>query len=240
MSPAAEFHSPNSLGFTDLVKAVFILVVVKVAVAALFAPYVGPDERTLSPEIILCSVLISNISTFCVSWYFLCCKYGVPFAEGFSFRKVSFRTVVMSLCIAALGVIVATVLLYFFGTGESKMSRITSTPGGFTAIAVLQVVVPFFEEIYYRGFIIAVIRQYVGNIGAVVVVTVWFGLVHVQQLLGDPVAIVVVTALGAAFTIQRYVTKSIVPSIVTHFTYNVTLLILALVGSEFAGGVRFP
>lgn len=59
----------------------------------------------------------------------------------------------------------------------------------------------------------------------------WFGLIHTPQLFGDWVGVAVVTVMGAVFTFMRQRYDSIFPSMISHFTYNATLALAAIVGS---------
>jgi len=94
-------------------------------------------------------------------------------------------------------------------------------------VALVLLVSPF-EEVYYRAFIFGALKKMTGVVLAVIIVTGWFTLVHVQQLWEDPIGIPCIMIMGATWTILRHRTGSLVPSIVSHWTYNTLLVVIAL------------
>jgi uncharacterized protein len=108
------------------------------------------------------------------------------------------------------------------------MSDLASTPQGLAAISVMALLVPPFEEVYYRGFILPILRRSVGAVAAVLLVIVWFAAVHAFQVAGDLVAIVTIAFMGAVWTLQRQFTQSLIPPVLTHFSYNSVLVLISL------------
>ena len=105
---------------------------------------------------------------------------------------------------------------------------------GFALVEHRSTVVDFYddeqvEEIYYRGFIFPVLCRKLGAVWSILIVTVWFGGVHAAQLHGDWALLPIVTGMGFIFTVQRYLTGSLLPSIVTHWTYNTFLVFLTVI-----------
>jgi len=95
---------------------------------------------------------------------------------------------------------------------------------------------PFFEEIYYRGFIYQVLRQKWGISRALILQSIFFASMHIPK--GTPPSLhfirgidfLKILFLGIIFTLLFQKTKSLWTSISTHSTYNLlnTLLYLIL------------
>lgn len=78
---------------------------------------------------------------------------------------------------------------------------------------------PVIEEFYFRGVLQAAVGKSIGTVGSVVVVALLFDWVHVNsRLLVLPISI----CLG----IVRVRTKSIVPCLLLHASYNASLLVV--------------
>lgn len=119
-----------------------------------------------------------------------------------------------------------------FSTGESALADLVIRPSVtddgkielYYPILALFVVLAVVEEIYYRGFLFSVFRTMLGTHWAMAIIIAWFGLIHAPQLLGDPMGIPVVFAVGGLFTWLRCKYDSIWPSIACHVAYNTTLI----------------
>ena len=165
-----------------------------------------------------------------VCWVFVCRKYGKFLFEGLAIRRIPWKTLLVSVAIGVVGAVAAMLLMSKFSTGKSSMSKLVSTPLGFTVVVFLCLTLPFIEEIYYRGFIYPVLRKKVGVVGGIILMTVWFGGAHAAQLWQDPAALIFVAAMGLVWTLQRELSKSVVAGMVTHWIYNATLFAPDLIG----------
>ena len=177
---------------------------------------------------ILITSLLSQAVISVVCWYFVCRKYRRTLVTGFALHRPRIHVLVLCIAIGLAGAVVGSRILSAHAAGESFMAKFSSTSVGFATVTVLMLVGPPVEEIYYRGFIFPVLRRKVGPVLAIAAVAVWFGVAHVFQLMGDWIAVPIVAGMGLVWTIQRHVHRSLVPSIVTHWVYNVGLLLVAL------------
>jgi len=232
-----ELPKPTWVTGWDLVAGVAILWAVdiglNVAAGALYALEANLFGSVLAAEVtpflILVMTVFSSVATLTVTWYFVCKKYNLPFARGFVLKPIGLRGTLVCVVTGLAGAVAAAVVFARVETGESVMAQLASTPGGLTAITIIALLVPPVEELYYRGFLYPVLNRKIGGLASVLVVTGWFGLVHAYQLAGDWVALVVVVLMGAVWTIQRHISRSLVPSIVTHWTYNACLVLLPVI-----------
>ncbi|MCG8405850.1 MAG: CPBP family intramembrane metalloprotease [Phycisphaerales bacterium] len=213
----------------------FILVLIK-------APSISEMEQVSSPEFLIAqmpswlvfgSSIVSNLWTLAVCWYFVCQKYGKSFANGFALRSVSVWTLLFSVFLGLLGVFAAGILLSNVEEmGDSPLAKMISTREDLLMFSLFAVVIPPFEEIYYRGFLYPVIRDKIGPMFGILVISLWFTAVHSIQLAGDWEALIPILIMGTSWTILREATKSLVPSIVCHLTYNAGIVVISLLESS--------
>lgn len=95
-------------------------------------------------------------------------------------------------------------------------------------IALAVVLAPFIEEIIFRGYFYAVLKELKGKIFAFVFISLTFGILHFQQYWGDWEAMAVVTALGFLLTGVRIWTGSVIGSTVMHYFYNAGVIVLTI------------
>jgi membrane protease YdiL (CAAX protease family) len=124
--------------------------------------------------------------------------------------------------------VVGAILNVFLKAGEEQglvpngwdSSRAAPFVANFVVVAL---VAPVVEELTYRGLGYAAVRDVLGDVGAVLVTAVVFGLAH-----GLVVALPVLTIFGAILAIVRRKTQSLYPSIILHGVFNGAALIAAV------------
>lgn len=230
---------PSSVQGRDLLIGVALIWVLELAIGTVIGVWSvfqgsGSDELAslvLPPGLLLGTTVLANAVAFTVAWYFVCRKYRKSLLQGFGVHMVPGRTLAASFLLGLVGCALAVVLLSRYSTEDSLMAELMSVPYGLLVINIMALTVPPVEEAYYRGFIFPVLRDKLGGWWAVLLVTVWFGCAHAFQLAGDWVGLGIVVAMGLLFTIQRHLTNSLLPPIITHCTYNTGLVLLGL-GAE--------
>lgn len=231
-SPAAEDRKGKwgSAHGLDLLIVIPILWGLELALGIILVLSLGasfsPKEH---PVPILFTALISAVLTFVITWLFVCKKYGKSFTNGFFISRPTKKTYAISLSIGIIYGLIAATLMSRFSTELSFMSQMATTPTGLLCIIILAMLLPPVEEMYYRGFIFPVLFHKWGPIPAVLVVIVWFAAAHSFQLAQDWIGIPVVAVAGAIWTMQRLVTGSLTQSLITHWTYNLCLVVVSLV-----------
>lgn len=226
-------------GLRDLLSVVAIVWCVEVCNGIVIAvsPFVryGFDPAKsfeITPEIALGASGIAWAIAMVVLWYFACAKYNRPFRDAFAIRPISRRQAGLAAGWGLLGAGIAAVLVTYLSTGDSVLEEVfvredPDQPGQFTLLwwfPLFAVLVPPFEELYYRGFIFPVMRGAVGPRFAIAVVSVWFLLPHVPQAFGDWIIVPMIFLMGLLWTVFRSVYDSITPCIISHFTYNAFLV----------------
>jgi len=215
---------PTSAGLLDLALAVTAIWMVEVAAAiGLFFGF-----ETYHPLGILGASLVSTAGTLFIAWYFLCGKYRLPFAQGFAITSVDRRTALASFMIGAIGALIGSAVISAAGTDNDFITQLTSTQLGLCVVIFLGLVLPPFEELYYRGFLFAILRRRLGNASGVILVTVWFAAAHGFQLAGNWVAVLFILFMSGVWTMQRHLTNSLLPSMISHWTYNTGLVLITV------------
>jgi membrane protease YdiL (CAAX protease family) len=126
-------------------------------------------------------------------------------------------TVAYSLVMQGFGI--ATV-----GNAEQIARAFGTSPFGlFVAFLAVSVVAPFVEEIVFRGVIFAGLRDRWGQVPAILVSGVLFGIVHLDPRLMIPTAV-----LGMALAWVYTSTRSLWATMIAHSAYNAFTLVLAL------------
>ena len=241
-TPSLVRRDPNLLDFVISVAAILIPVILLSAMLYGFVAREAlgrgerPDPTTVMTPLSLFVLQVVQASlTIFVCWALACRKYGRSFVEGLAIRPVSPRILRLSVLLGLLlpfGIVILPV------SGESPMQKLQETNAGFALIAFAALIMPPVEEIYFRGFVFPIFRRYVGAPIGVLLVMIAFGAMHASQLSGEPFALAYVTFVGLVFTIQRYKTDSLVPSMVTHLIYNGTLVTFGVVARIM--GVEAP
>ncbi|GMV95406.1 MAG: hypothetical protein AMXMBFR82_51840 [Candidatus Hydrogenedentota bacterium] len=233
-------------GWKDLATAVGIIWAIELGLSFLTLAVLfgvsgfNPAALEIRVQYLLPAMTFSWLGTLVVIWYFGSRKYCIPLREAFALRAVSWRK--LAYCGAAgLGLaVVAGILMSFLSTGEGAIMDLVFDPpseeGGQPTLspyfALIAVALPALEELYYRGFLYGALKRLAGTSVAIVVVVVWFGIVHAPQLVGDWTGVIVVTIMGGIFTGLRQWFGSIFPSMVAHVSYNAVLVVAGLIGSS--------
>jgi len=224
---------PRDVTGWDLVAAVVIIWACDLGlgfaagfVTGFAAGATGETTTPVHPLLLLGTALASTACMVVVCWYFVCRKYGRSLCDGFAIRPIRAKSAIGCLALGLLGALLGFVLLTWAEPGDSPMAELSESPFGVLVIAVMGLLVPPFEEMYYRGLLYPVLRRRFGSAVSVAVVTVWFALAHLQQLFGDWVGLGLVFTMGAIWTLQRHLSGSLIPSIITHWTYNACLILV--------------
>lgn len=99
-------------------------------------------------------------------------------------------------------------------------------------IAVLAILIaPFFEEIFFRGFMQPAACQVIGNIPGVFFVSIVFTLIH-QQYREYPSALLIIFILALIFGFSRLLFNSTIPGIIGHLINNLLAAMMVLSGNN--------
>jgi membrane protease YdiL (CAAX protease family) len=152
-------------------------------------------------------------------------------------RPDSLRVAILAFALApvvgiALRFIAMWVLSFHLATGEAPIEAFVSWPSGLFSFAVLSVVAPVSEEIFFRGFVYGTLlgkggagRTTLAFLGAWLL----FVVAHLTQTWGNWGGLLSVAIAGLGFTTLRATSRSTLVPAVSHLVYNGLLAAAALV-----------
>ena len=127
-------------------------------------------------------------------------------------------TIVAVLLVAAARFAVAWVP----STGEAPVQVFVAWPSGVLSFALLAVLVPLAEEIFFRGFVYGTTLHF-GHAAAFIVSVLLFVAAHAPQVWGGWGGLVAVAFTGLGLTALRTWSGSILPGAAVHLAYNTLL-----------------
>jgi CAAX protease family protein len=226
-----------------LIAVAFVLIVVCEAVGAFIVLALHPNVASPSEQIkalshsarFLVSVqTIAYVLFFLVLEVYLRARYRISTA-----RAVGWRVPAPRLAALVLGCGVTLALVVEFASNALPIPKGLPIEQLFTdrnavyLLAVFAVLIaPIFEEVYFRGLLYPVLSRRLGFVSAVSITALCFALIHAEQLRGAWAPLLLLFIVGVVLTVVRAVTRSIVPSLMLHMTYNFALFMLLWLGSD--------
>jgi membrane protease YdiL (CAAX protease family) len=112
-------------------------------------------------------------------------------------------------------------------TGEAPIESFVSWPSGLLAFAVIGVIAPVAEELFFRGFLYRLALP-LGRIVACAATLVLFVVLHLAQSWGNWGGVLAVALTGAVLTYLRAASDSLLVPALAHVLYNAALSLQAL------------
>jgi len=125
-----------------------------------------------------------------------------------------------------LGITVATLgflSLYWAGTIQLRWDPVSLTPWLLFKAFVLVLGwlgVAFWEELYFRGYLLQTWASAIGVVPSVLITSIWFGFIHVGTYGMKPFILLDIALVGIVFSILYLKTKSLWAPIGMHFANN--------------------
>jgi len=107
-------------------------------------------------------------------------------------------------------------------TGEAPIETFIAWPSGMLSAALLGVLLPAGEELFFRGYLLGALLRY-GRTLAVLGSTLGFGLMHAEQSWGNWGGLFAVFFTGAILAVLRVLGGSTALCAISHLAYNLTL-----------------
>jgi membrane protease YdiL (CAAX protease family) len=126
------------------------------------------------------------------------------------------------LAVPALVLVARLSLRLVPSTGEAPIETFISWPSGMLAAALLGVLLPAGEELFFRGYVLGALLRY-GKAVAAIGSTLAFGLMHAEQSWGNWGGLFAVFFTGAILAALRLLGRSTVLCAISHVAYNLTL-----------------
>ena len=221
------------------VIAVALWLVIQSARGAPLPNFGDREEITqwvMSPNILLLQILstiVAHAITLAICWAVVTRLGSRPFWASLGWNWGGRRIwywIAVSACILLAIQILSQLLLRVLPEKESPFDQLLkSSQQVRIAVAVLAVfTAPLVEEVIYRGMLFSSLRNRIGLIATVIVVTATFAGVHVFQNRGAWVSISGLTVLSLALTMVRARTKSVLPCVFIHTLNNAVASVVIL------------
>jgi membrane protease YdiL (CAAX protease family) len=216
-------------GYLDLLAFILIAIFGLVAESLLLRLFVSPAKLDkifvlLPAQFLLYAFLLGTLA-FMFRRY-----YGQPLWRSLRWVPSGLSIPFMATCgiLAAFGAIVGSVLLRTPDM-DSPMKTLLSDPTSVIFIAVLGVTLaPICEEILFRGFLQPLLVRSLGAVGGILLASVPFGLLHLQEYGNSWRHALLISLAGVSFGWMRQCTGSTKAAAVMHASYNgVFFLLLA-------------
>ena len=117
---------------------------------------------------------------------------------------------------------------FFPATGRSPVEVFVEWPSGVLALAVVALVAPVAEEVFFRGFVFGWVRERAGDFGGFVVSVVLFALAHAPQTWGAWGSLVAIVTIGITTSGLRWISGSTLVAVVAHLAYNLVIVVRSI------------
>jgi membrane protease YdiL (CAAX protease family) len=115
-------------------------------------------------------------------------------------------------------------------TSEAPIESFISWPSGMLSAALLGVLLPAAEELFFRGYLYAALLP-LGRAAAAIVSVLVFGSMHAVQSWGNWGGLAAVFAAGAVLCAVRVISGSTLIAALVHVAYNLTLSVASIAAS---------
>ncbi|MGH9493010.1 MAG: lysostaphin resistance A-like protein [Terriglobales bacterium] len=203
---------------------IFCGVVIGVYVAAVY-PKQKPEEVAGMPVISILAQTVTSALVLAAMYWMVVRRYRSRFWSAVRWSwpahqhalLYAFGGVTMALLVdlaSSLAPMPKSLPIYkLFGT--------TASAYALAAYGVL--VAPWVEELFFRGFLYPVLARRLGLPAAVLLASFAFMLIHISQLGGAWLPLLILFCVGTIFTLARAWTGSVAVPFVIHTFYNATL-----------------
>jgi membrane protease YdiL (CAAX protease family) len=230
--PVVAFLAGNALGLVLLVFGGVAAIIV-----AMLLGWPMPDPATLTAGFVtnftvnMIVLAVTNVAMIAVMWWLVRRRQQSPLAAYFP--TVAANRIWLAI---AIGLVMAVVLnglnevlsqtnIVVFHDSDTERALLPHGAGQFLAsVVVVSLIAPFSEEFLFRGLLFRWLAGWRGQIFAVVVSAIVFGLLHGQFLLHPDIqgllASAELIAAGAVLAVLVARTGSLRTSFATHAAYN--------------------
>jgi membrane protease YdiL (CAAX protease family) len=117
---------------------------------------------------------------------------------------------------------------------DFPLQQMFSSPLASYAVAAFAVfIAPFMEELIFRGVLFAIIERQAGLTFAIITTAILFGALHFFEYRGAWNHLLLIFLVGGVFSLTRGLTRSLAPSVILHFAYNLSLMALYFQAQHF-------
>jgi uncharacterized protein len=223
-------------GYSDLFLVLGLLIAFSAGIAVLMGLLVLPFPKLRAdPTPLALPVQVLFYIALYVSFRLvLTLRYGKPVLSSLGWKPTKINLVWM----AGGGVVLAFVLSVLgtlFKTPKIPLpfDKLTETPASLAFFGVIAVVLaPFFEELFFRGFVQPLLSRTLGTIAGILVTAALFGALHGFEYSWVWQYALFITLAGVVFGWLRAHTNSIIPSMVMHGCFNAVSVVALAFGKD--------
>ncbi len=190
-----------------------------------FTDYVFSDFTSFNAALVV-SVLLSDAVSLALIFGLVKAKHGATIKEYLGLKPIPLKTIV-KLVGLTLGLVAVSMFIDTFRDLPEDAGGGSLFDGVWPVFVWLAVVgmAPLFEEVMFRGFMFqGFLRTRLGPALAIILPSVWWGLLHAQYGAFDQSVIMV---LGVVMAVVRLRTGSLYGPIAIHVTWNAVAMIQA-------------
>jgi membrane protease YdiL (CAAX protease family) len=212
-----------------LMLASMVVIVLGVGLATFIWPHLRNDPKPL----LLPTNMALYVCLLLVFKFVIGSRYGKPVLASLGWRMTSLRI----LGYAALGGVALPFIISAVGSALHTPKAPTAMDEMMKSIPVVPlaimaaVLAPFFEELFFRGFMQPLLTRSFGLVFGVLLTAVLFGSVHAVEYSFVWQYVVAIGLVGVALGFVRAWTNSIVPTTIMHGCFN-GLQVIALAMSK--------
>lgn len=174
-------------------------------------------------------MLISSVAVYLgVAWLMARWRSPVPSTALKATHASRFGVVWPFIGGLALALVASLLLANIMPETTSPMQWMTAVPGTMLATAAMACLSPWFEEVFFRGFLFGSIEGVAGRYWAAILSAGLFVLAHVPQHMGFLLPLVPILTVTLVATLLRFWSGSTTPSFALHLGYNSLLIVPAL------------
>lgn len=202
---------------------VLLLPTILILALRLFDPSLRVAHLTAAQQVFLQAVM--DVALVGFIYVLVRVARGRSFLETIRWvRGYPFNNISLALFGATMAVTVAIVSALFPPAEPPPIEKLINSTQALLVFAVFGIgLAPLLEEVIFRGFIFAVLRDVRGPAVAVPATAALFTLLHVPQLWGSWVGIALIFGVGYVLSAVRERSGSLIPSFIMHTAYNAML-----------------
>jgi hypothetical protein len=208
--------------FVAMLLAVLVCGAIAVAIALHIASlhHVPVVNLATDPRVLLSAQLAAYLLVFGGLWRLFAHHFRIGF-----FRALSWCWPMRWPVFLAGGVLLALAVQFsahFLPTPpELPIDKMLRTPLDAWLMSIFGVLIaPFAEEVFFRGLLFPALARRTGAVVSLVITSVFFGVIHGQQLAGAWIQVVCIILVSMVLTVIRWRFRSLACSTLVHVGYN--------------------
>lgn len=209
------------LSVKEFILVILLCLFVVIILPGVIMGFYKPFEFFIITNLYLLFALPASIY---VIYYFCCKKKNKTFREGLFIINKSNKVYKNSFIIGVLMPIITSPIL-FFASPQNFYAKEQLEGGHLIGLVIAGLLLPLFEEVIFRGFLFSYIQTKLNSFWAIALSGALFGLAHVSNVGNVYLMLTLFVFYGLVISYIRYQTKSIIPTIITHATHNLTLIV---------------